>query len=193
MNPAVDPFFWNAGTWRAELEALREIALDGPLTEELKWGKPCYTFDGRNVAILQGFRDFCAVLFPKGALLPDPAGILRKPGPNTQAARRVPFRSVAEVDTRRPELRALLEEAIEAEKAGRQVAFADASEFPVPEEFQDQLDSNPALRSAFDALTPGRRKAWLLHFSAPKQSRTRIARVEKCIPAILEGKGPRDR
>ena len=167
------------------------IALDCQLTEELKWAKPCYTFQESNIVILQGFKEFCALLFAKGALLNDPNNILEKPGENTQAARRIPFTNVREIVEMEPVLKAYIHEAVEAEKAGLKVKFKKTTEFIFPEEFQNKLDELLALKTAFDALTPGRQREYILYFSAPKQSKTRESRVEKCMRQILNGKGLR--
>ena len=193
MNPKVDAFFSKTKKWREELEKLRTIILDCGLTEELKWGKPCYTFQNSNIVILQGFKDFCALLFTKGALLKDPNGILEKPGENTQAARRIPFTNTREIVEMQTILKAYIHEAIEAEKSGLKVNFKKTTEFIIPEEFQNRLDELPALKTAFDALTPGRQRAYILYFTAPKQSKTRESRVEKCMQQILSGKGLNDR
>jgi len=167
------------------------IILDCGLTEELKWGKPSYTFQKSNIVIIQGFKEFCALLFCKGALLNDANGILKKPGENTQAARRIPFTNVREIVEMEPILKAYIHEAIEVEKAGLKVDFKKNPE-PIPEEFQNKLDEIPALKTAFDALTPGRQRAYVLYFSAPKQSKTRESRVEKCMQQILNGQGLND-
>lgn len=190
-NAEVDAFLSKAGQWRKELEALRELVLQCPLTEELKWGKPCYTFQGSNIVILQAFKETCALLFAKGALLKDPKGILEKPGENTQAARRIPFTGVKEITALGSVIRSYIHEAIEAEKAGLEVAFKKEPE-PAPEELQIKLGQNAAFKAAFESLTPGRRRAYILHFSGAKQSQTRAARIEKCLPRILEGKGLND-
>ncbi|MEP6670460.1 MAG: YdeI/OmpD-associated family protein [Chthoniobacter sp.] len=187
-NPTVDAFFRKAKTWRDEMEKFRTIVLSCGLTEELKWGKPCYTFQESNIVILQGFKEFCALLFAKGALLKDPKNILEKPGESTQAARRIPFTDVREIVKMEPVLKAYIREAIAAEKAGLKVEFKKNPE-PVPEELQNRLDETPAFKTAFEALTPGRQRAYILYFSAAKQSKTREARVEKCRPQILKGKG----
>ena len=193
MNPKVDAFFSKTKKWREELEKLRTIILDCGLTEELKWGKPCYTVQNSNIVILQGFKDFCALLFTKGALLKDPNGIQEKPGENTQAARRIPFTNTREIVEMQTILKAYIHEAIEAEKSGLKVNFKKTTEFIIPEEFQNRLDELPALKTAFDALTPGRQRAYILYFTAPKQSKTRESRVEKCMQQILSGKGLNDR
>jgi uncharacterized protein YdeI (YjbR/CyaY-like superfamily) len=168
---------------------LRRISLDSGLTEELKWGKPCYTFETSNVVIIQGFTEFCALLFCKGALLKDPNGILKKFG--WQAARRIPFSNVREIVEMEPTLKAYIREAIEAEKVGLKVEFKKKPE-PIPEELQNKLDEIPALKTAFDALTPGRQRGYILYFSGAKQSKTRASRVEKCMQQILKGKGLND-
>jgi uncharacterized protein YdeI (YjbR/CyaY-like superfamily) len=191
MNPKVDGYLRKSKKWQEEFEKLRRIILDCQLTEELKWGKPCYTFQKSNIVIIQGFKEFCALLFCKGALLNDANGILEKPGVNTQAARRIPFTNVREIVEMEPILKAYLHEAIEAEKAGLEVNFKKNPE-PIPEELQNKLDEIPALKTAFDALTPGRQRAYILYFSAPKQSTTRESRVEKCMQQILNGKGLND-
>jgi len=186
MNPKVDFFFNKAKQWQEEYEKLRMITLDCGLTEELKWGKPCYTFQKSNIVIIQGFKAFCALLFCKGTLLKDPNGVLKKFG--WQAARRIPFTNVREIVEMEPILKAYIHEAIEAEKAGLEVKFKKNPE-PIPEELQKKLDEIPALKAAFDALTPGRQRAYILYFSGAKQSKTRESRVEKCMPQILNGKG----
>jgi len=189
MNPKVDGYLRKAKKWREETEKLRRISLYCGLTEELKWGKPCYTFQKSNIVIIQGFKEFCALLFCKGALLNDPNGILKKFG--WQAARRILFTNVREIVEMEPILKAYIFEAIEAEKAGLKVNYKKNPE-PIPEEFQNKLDEIPALKAAFDALTPGRQRAYILYFSAAKQSKTRESRVEKCMRQILNGKGLND-
>ncbi len=191
-NPEVDDYLRKAKKWQEELRTLRTIVLDGQLTEEFKWRAPCYTFQGRNVVILGGFKDFCAMTFFKGALLTDPDGVLAKPGEHTQAARLIRFTSVPEIVEREAILKAYLNEAIEVEKAGLKVDFKEKTELVYPEELQHKLDEIPALRTAFEALTPGRQRAYLLHFSAPKQSKTRESRIEKCMERIFAGKGLND-
>ena len=191
-NPKVDEFFARPGKWRQALTVLRRIALHCQLTEELKWGKPCYMFQNNNVLILQGFKQSCALLFTKGALLSDSANILEKPGENTQAARRVSFITLQQVVDLESTLAAYIQEAIEIEKSGLKVEFKKADEFPMPEELLHKLNTNNELKKAFTALTPGRQRAYLLHFSAAKQSKTRVSRIEKYIPAILDGKGIND-
>ncbi len=173
------------------MERLREILLEAPLAEELKWGKPCYRFQGSNLFIINGLKEYCLVAFFNGALLKDPAGILVRPGENTQAGRLIRFTSLQQVTELEPLLRAYIAEAIEVEKAGLKVE--KVTELIYPEEFQQKLAELPALKAAFGALTPGRRRAYNLYFSAPKQSKTRTSRVEKWIPKILAGKGMDDR
>ena len=189
MNPEVDGYLRKAKKWREEMEKLRRISLDCGLTEELKWGKPCYTFQKSNIVIIQGFKEFCALLFCKGALLNDPNGILKQFG--WQAARRIPFTNVRELLEMEPILKAYIHEAIEAEKAGLEVNFNKNPE-PIPEELQNKLDEIPALKAAFAALTPGRQRGYILYFSRAKQSKTRESRVEKCMRQILKGKGLND-
>jgi len=172
---------------------LRTILLDCQLTEELKWGKPCYTFQNSNIVLVIGFKEYCALLFCKGALLKDANGILIKAGENTQAARQIRFTNVQKIIEMKTILKAYVLEAIEAEKAGLEVVFTKSAELIFPEELQNKLNDNPALKHAFDALTPGRRRAYNIYFSAPKQSKTRESRIAKCIRQILNGKGLNDR
>jgi uncharacterized protein YdeI (YjbR/CyaY-like superfamily) len=192
MNPKVDEYLNKAKKWQEEMKKLRKIILDCQLTEELKWGKPGYTYQKNNIIIIQGFKEYCALLFVKGALLKDPNGILIKPGENTQAGRQIRFTNAREIVEMEPILKAYIYEAIEVEKAGLKVDLKKTSEFIIPEEFQNKLDEIPALKTAFDALTPGRQRAYILYFSAPKQSKTRESRVGKCVPQILNGKGLND-
>jgi len=192
MNPDVNAFLSNAKKWQEELEKLRMICLDCGLDEELKWGQPCYMFHGSNVVIIGELKDHCALSFFKGALLYDAEGILKAPGENTQSGRWVKFSSVREIAEMEPILKAYIYEAIEVEKAGVKVRLKTTADFLIPEEFQLKLNAIPALKTAFYALTPGRQRAYLLHFAAPKQSQTRAARVEKYIPQILIGKGLND-
>ncbi len=192
MNPKVDEYLSRATKWQDEMESLRKIILDCQLTEELKWGKPCYTLQKRNIVIIQGFTKYCALMFCKGALLGDANGILIKPGENTQAARQIRFTNGREIVEMEPILKAYIYEAIEVEEAGLEVNYKKTSEFIVPEELQNKADEIPALKTAFEALTPGRQRAYILYFSAPKQSKTREARVEKCMKQILNGKGLND-
>src|ERR1700730_12599633 len=192
MNPKVDGYLRRAKKWQEEMKTLRMIILDCQLTEELKWGKPCYTFQNSNVVIIIPFKESCALLFCKGALLKDANGILIQPTENTQAARQIRFTNVREIVQMEPILKAYIYEAIEVEKAGLEVNYKKTSDFKIPEEFQNKLDEIPALKTAFDALTPGRQRAYILYFSAPKQSKTRESRVEKCMQQILNGKGLND-
>jgi uncharacterized protein YdeI (YjbR/CyaY-like superfamily) len=189
MNPKVDFYFDKAKKWQEEFEKLRMIILDCGLTEELKWGCPCYTFEKRNIVLIHGFKEYCALLFFKGALLNDANGILVQQTENVQAARQIRFTNVREIVKTERILKAYIYEAIEVEKAGLKVSLKKTSEFKAPEEFQNKLDEIPALKTAFDALTPGRQRAYILYFSAAKQSKTRASRVEKCMQQILNGKG----
>jgi uncharacterized protein YdeI (YjbR/CyaY-like superfamily) len=186
-NPKVEEYLRRATKWQEEMGKLRMIILDCSLTEELKWGKPCYTFQNSNVVIIQGFKEFCALLFPKGALLKDRHGVLKTFG--WQAARRIPFTNVREIAEMEPILKAYIREA--REKAGLKVNYKKNPE-PIPDEFQKKLDEIPALKTAFDALTPGRQRGYILYFSAAKQSRTRESRIERCMQQILDGKGLND-
>jgi len=192
MNPKVDFYFSKAQQWQQELEQLRMIILDCGLTEELKWGVPCYTFQKSNIVLIHVFKEYCAVLFFKGALLNNADGILIQQTENVQAARQVRFTGVAQIIEIAATLKAYIYEAIEVEKAGLKVELKKTSEFVMGDEFQNKLDQMPALKTAFDALTPGRQRAYMLHFSAPKQTKTRQERVEKWIPQILNGKGLND-
>jgi len=192
MNPKVDFFFSKAKTWQEEFEKLRMLILDCQLNEELKWGVPCYTFQKRNIVLIHGFKEYCALLFFKGALLNDAKGILIQQTKNVQAARQIRFTNVREIVKLKPSLKAYIYEAIEVEKAGLKVSFKETTEFIIPEEFQNKLDKTPGLKTAFKALTPGRQRAYILYFSAPKQSKTRESRVEKCIQRILNGEGLND-
>jgi uncharacterized protein YdeI (YjbR/CyaY-like superfamily) len=189
MNPNVDGLLKKAKKWQEEFETLREIVLDSPLTEEVKWGQACYTSDGRNVVLIHGFKEYCALLFFKGALLKDPKAILVQQTQNVQSARQIRFTNVREIVAMKPILKAYIREAIEVEKAGLKVKLKKTSDLKVPEEFQNKLDENPSLKKAFAALTPGRQRGYLFYFSAAKQPKTREARVEKCMPQILKGKG----
>jgi uncharacterized protein YdeI (YjbR/CyaY-like superfamily) len=191
-NPKVDEFLNNAKKWREEFQKLRMICLDCGLTEELKWGKPCYTFQNSNIVLIHGFKEYCALLFFKGALLKDAKRVLIQQTENVQAARQVRFANVREIVKTEHILKAYIKEAIKVEKAGLEVTYRKTSEFAVPEEFQNKLDEIPALKTAFDALTPGRQRGYLFYFSQPKQSKTRESRVEKCVPRILNGKGLND-
>ena len=189
MNPKVDFYFNKAQKWQQELEQLRMIALDCGLTEDLKWGCPCYTFNKSNIVLIHVFKDYCAFLFFKGVLLNDANGILIQQTENVQAARQIRFTSLLQIIEMEHILKAYINEAIEVEKAGLKVELKKTAEFNMPTEFQYKLDTIPALKTAFEALTPGRQRAYMLHFSAPKQSKTRESRIEKYIPQILNGKG----
>jgi uncharacterized protein YdeI (YjbR/CyaY-like superfamily) len=192
-NPQVDGFLRKAKKWQEEFRKLRKIVLDCQLTEEVKWRFPCYTFQNSNIVLIHGFKEYCALLFFKGALLKNPNGILVKPGENTQAGRQIRFTNARHIVEMEPVLKACIHEAIEVEKAGLKVELKKSSELTLPEELQNKLDGLPALKTAFDALTPGRKRAYALHFSAPKQSKTRTSRVEKCMRQILDGRGLDDR
>jgi uncharacterized protein YdeI (YjbR/CyaY-like superfamily) len=191
-NPKVDGYLGKAKKWREEFEKLREIILDCQLTEESKWGNPCYTFGKKNIVLIHGFKEYCALLFFKGALLKDPDGILIQQTENVQAGRQIRFTDVREIVQMEPILKAYICEAIEVEKAGLKVDLKKTTDFKVPEEFQSKLDEIPSLKTAFDALTPGRQRSYILYFSAPKQSKTRKSRIEKCMQQILNGKGLND-
>ena len=191
-NPKVDWFFNKAGKWQAEYEKLRNLCLSCELTEELKWGCPCYTSEKKNIVLIHGFKDYCALLFFKGALLKDPEGILIQQTENVQSARQIRFTSAREITKLKPALKAYIKEAIEVEKTGVRVNYKKPGEFNMPEEFQKKLNKNAALKTAFHALTPGRQRGYLLYFSQPKQSKTRESRVEKYMKQILNGKGLND-
>ena len=193
MNPKVDVYLSDVKKWRKEMEQLRTILLGCQLTEELKWGKPCYAFQTSNIVIILPLKAYCALLFCKGALIKDAHGILVKAGENTQAARQIRLTNLRETGEMEAILKAYIHEAIEAEKAGLKVTYKKITEFKVPEELQKKLDEIPALKTAFKALTPGRQRGYFLYFSAPKQSKTRESRIEKCIPQILKGRGLNDR
>ena len=188
-NPKVDFFFNKTGRWRAEFGKLRTIILECGLTEELKWGKPCYTFQKSNIVLIHGFKEYCALLFIKGALLKDAKGILIQQTENVQAARQVRFTNVRQIVKIEHILKSYIREAIEVEKAGLEVNYKKTSEFKIPDGFQNKLNAIPALRTAFDALTPGRQRGYILYFSGAKQSQTRESRIEKCMPQILKRKG----
>jgi len=189
MNPKVDFYFNKATKWQEEYEKLRTIILDCQLTEELKWGCPCYTFEGKNIVLIHGFKEYCALLFFKGVLLNDTNGILIQQTENVQVGRQIRFTNLGEIIEMESILKAYIHEAIEVEKAGLNVELKKVTEFKISDEFQDKLNHIPALKTAFEALTPGRQRAYLLYFSAPKQSKTRESRVEKYMPQILNGKG----
>lgn len=192
MNPDVDFYFEKEKKWQAEIEQVRKIVLDCPLTEELKWGCPCYTFQDSNVVLIHSFKEYCALLFFKGALLVDPADILIQQTENVQSARQIRFTDVSQIIEQVATLKAYIYEAIEVEKAGLKVVLKKIDAYKIPEEFQVQLNTNPELKTAFNALTPGRQRAYLIHFAQPKQTKTREARIEKCLPQILAGKGLTD-
>lgn len=189
MNSKVDWFFTKASKWQEEYKQLRAIILDCGLTEELKWGCPCYTLQKSNVALIHGFKDYCALLFMQGALLKDAKEILIQQTENVQAARQIRFTSVKEIVKMKTIIKAYIKEAIEVNKAGLKVELKKTTEFKMPTEFKHILNDMPELKTAFYNLTPGRQRGYLLHFSAPKQVRTREARIEKCVQQILNGKG----
>jgi uncharacterized protein YdeI (YjbR/CyaY-like superfamily) len=189
MNPKVDWFFNKAGKWQESFEKLRTIVLDCGLTEELKWGCPCYTFGDNNIVLIHGFREYCALLFFKGALLDDPEGILVQQTENVQAARQIRFADLREIFALEQTVKGYINEAVGVEKAGLKVPLKKTAEFNMPEEFERKLNCDPALKTAFYELTPGRQRGYLLYFSSAKQSKTRVARVEKYIPQIMNRKG----
>lgn len=192
MNPKVNFFFENAGQWQEEFEKLRAIALSTELVEDLKWGCPCYTYEGKNIFLIHGFKEYCALLFFKGALMKDPDHILIQQSKNVQAARQIRFTEVAQINDLEEVLRSYMFQAVEIEESGAKVEMKKTKEFEMAEEFQEKLDQDPVLQEAFKALTPGRQRAYLLHFSSAKQSKTREARIEKCIPQIMDGIGLND-
>lgn len=192
-NPEVDFFFDKAKSWQEEMVLLRRIALDSGLTETLKWGAPCYMQDERNVVLIHAFKGYCALLFFKGALLKDAKALLVQQTENVQAARQLRFTGLPQVRKQEGTIRAYIREAAEIERSGKKVPLKKTAAFPMPEEFAAELAQHPQLKTAFEALTPGRQRAYLLHFSAPKQSKTRMARIEKCRRPILEGRGLNDR
>jgi len=192
MNPKVDVFLSRAEKWQAEFEKLRMIILDCQLTEEFKWGNPCYTFQNSNIVLIHGFKEYCAILFIKGALLQDTNGILIQQTEKVQAGRQIRFRNIQEIADIEAIIKAYVYEAIEVEKSGLEVSFKKHDEYIIPEELQRKFDDIPALKTAFEALTPGRQRAYILYFSDPKQSKTRETRIEKYIPHILNGKGLND-
>lgn len=194
METNIESFFSNEKKWQEEFIKLRTIIQDCDcgLTEELKWGKPCYTFQGNNIVLMHGFKEYCALLFHKGALLKDPEGILIQQTENVQAARQIRFTDIIEIVDMEPVIKNYIHEAIDIEKAGLKIEFKKTKEYNVPEEFQKKLNEFPDLEKAFSSLTPGRQRAYLLHFSQPKQSKTRESRIEKYMPHILEGKGLND-
>jgi uncharacterized protein YdeI (YjbR/CyaY-like superfamily) len=191
MNPKVDIFLRKVGKWQAESLELQTILLGFPLVEELKWGQPCYTLQGKNVAIISAFKEYCALAFFKGALLPDPRGILAAPG-KVQAARQIRFTSLRQIVAMESVIQSYIAEAIEVEKAGLKVKLKKPSDYKIPEELQARLDAVPRLKAAFQALTPGRQRGYMFHVSKPKQAKTRESRAEACIKRILAGKGLND-
>lgn len=192
MNPKVDFFFEKPSQWQKEYLLLRSIILDCGLIEELKWGVPCYTFRGSNVVLIHGFKEYCAILFHKGALLKDPEGILIQQTKNVQAARQMRFTELKEIQDLKASIKAYVFEAIEVEKAGLKVELKETSEFPMVDELKARLENDSELKKAFESLTPGRQRGYLLYFSKAKQAKTREARIEKYIPKIFEGKGLQD-
>lgn len=191
-NAKVDDYFKKATNWKAECEKLRMILLDSPLTEELKWGKPCYTFEGKNVVLIHGFKEYCALLFINGALLKDTGKILVQQTENVQAARQIRFTNLNEITGMEPIVKDYVQEAIELEKSGLTVELKKSTDFTIPEELQSRFDDNPALKAAFEGLTPGRQRAYMLYFSEPKQAKTRASRIDKCAQQIINGKGLND-
>lgn len=191
-NPDVDFYFTKSETWQKELKKLRAILLKCQLKEELKWGVPCYTLEKSNIVLIHVFKEYCALLFFKGVLLQDSAGILVQQTKNVRAGRQIRFASSRDVDERESLIKKYIQEAIELEKSGLKVEFKKTTEFVVPEEFQRKLNEMPKLTAAFNLLTPGRQRAYLLHFSSPKQAKTRESRIEKCLQQILNGKGLND-
>lgn len=192
MNPKVDFFFNKTGQWQTEFEKLRTIALKTELTEDLKWGCPCYTYEGKNIFLIHGFKEYCALLFFKGALMKDAENILIQQTENVQAARQVRFTNLQQIIDLEHVLNDYIFEAVEIEESGAKVEMKKTHEFNIPEEFAQKLNENPELQKAFEALSPGRQHAYLLYFSSAKQPKTRISRIEKYIPEILNGKGLND-
>ena len=192
MNPKVDALLSKTDKWRDEFEALRTIVLECGLTEELKWGQPCYTLHKSNIVLIHGFKEYCALLFFKGALLSNADGLLIQQTDHVQSARQIRFTNPKEIWSVKQQIKNYIFEAIEVEKAGLKVEMRKTSDFEIAAEFQEKLDALPALKIAFEALTPGRQRAYLFHFSEAKQAKTRAARVEKYIPQILSGKGLND-
>lgn len=188
-NPKVDWYFQKADRWKREIAKLRQIVLDCELTEELKWGVPCYTLAGNNVVLIHVFKDYCALLFHKGALLQDPSGILIQQTKNVQSARQIRFTSADQIDALTPAVKAYIRDAIQIETSGQKFEFKSTAEFAMPAEFADELNELPELKEAFYKLTPGRQRAYLLYFSGAKQAKTRVARIQKSIQSILAGKG----
>ncbi|MEO2203368.1 YdeI family protein [Paenibacillus pabuli] len=192
-NTKIDPYFNKLKTWKEEFGLLREIVLDCGLTEDFKWMHPCYTLDGKNIVLIHGFKEYCALLFHKGALLKDPHGILIQQTENVQAARQIRFTNAQTIDEMQLMIKDYIEEAIHIEKAGLQVELKKHDEYAIPEELANKFVEIPDLKTAFEGLTPGRQRAYIMHFSSPKQSKTRESRVEKYIPHILDGKGLNDK
>jgi len=188
-NPKVDALLRRATKWKEEFETLRTIVLDCQLTEEVKWYQPCYTFQKRNIVLIHGFKEYCALLFFKGVLLKDPKRILIQQTENVQAGRQIRFTNVREIIKLKPDLQVYIREAIEVEKAGLKVKLRKTADFKIPEEFNKKLDELPALKTAFEALTPGRQRGYIFHFAQAKQSKTREARIERCMQQIFQGRG----
>ena len=192
MNPKVDFFFEKPSQWQEEYKLLRSLALDCDLTEELKWGKPCYTLNNSNVVLIHGFKEYCALLFHKGALLNDEQNLLIQQTENVQAARQLRFTSYDQIHDMQDDIKAYIKDAIRVEKAGLKVEMKKTAEYEMPEELQEKLNADSELEEAFYSLTPGRQRGYLLYFSQAKQAKTRVARIEKYIPHILAGKGFND-
>jgi uncharacterized protein YdeI (YjbR/CyaY-like superfamily) len=192
LNPKVDAFVGKPGKWQEAYSKLREIALACDLTEEFKWGCPCYSYNGHNIVLIHGFKEYCALLFFKGALMQDPKGILIQQTENVQAGRQIRFTTVAEISKLEKSLKSYIKDAIQVEKSGLTVDYKETEEFEMPEELQNKMDEIPALRYAFDALTPGRQRGYILFFASAKQAKTRESRIEKYLPKILDGKGLND-
>ena len=192
MNPKVDFFFDKTGQWQEAYKKLRSIIIETGLEEELKWGCPCYTYKGVNVVLIHGFKEYCALLFHKGVLLKDPEKLLIQQTENVQSARQMRFTGIREVESLEDAIKNYVFEAIEVEKAGLKVEFKKTKEFTMPDEFKAYLEGDAELKDAFESLTPGRQRGYLLHFSQPKQSKTRVSRIEKAIPHIFDGKGLND-
>lgn len=192
MNPGVDFYFDKEGKWQDAIAHLRTLVLGCGLNEELKWGCPCYTFEGSNIVLIHTFKEYCALLFFKGALLRDEQQLLIQQSKNVQAARQIRFTNAKEIASRKSAIKAYIYEAIEIERAGLKVPLKKTAAYDVPDEFQQKLNKKASLKKAFEALTPGRQRAYLLHFAAPKQSKTRESRIDKAIPSIMQGKGLND-
>ncbi|WP_271003481.1 YdeI/OmpD-associated family protein [Listeria seeligeri] len=192
LNPKVDAFLNKPSKWQAEFTALRKIAIEFGLTEEFKWGKPCYALNGSNVFLIHGFKEYCALLFMKGALIGDPENILIQQTENVQAARQIRFTNLQQIIDMESVLKSYIQNAIDVEAAGLKVEMKRDKEFPIPEELQTRFDELPAFKEAFEALTPGRQRAYLLYFGSPKQSKTRVSRIEKCQEQIFDGLGLND-